>query len=134
MFRRSVLMLAAVLTLAACDEEEPAGPESGVTFVVAVADETFRVHTEDAAVIAEARALLASGGEKNVSGTILRGNGGFNSGYSWHLKPETVHFADVTIELCDGRPSYVQENVDYYVDTVKQYCPWGVKILSEVGA
>jgi hypothetical protein len=127
----AVAMLAAV-TFAGCDDDEPAGPVESATFVIAVEDEQFRVRIEDPAAIAEARSLIASGQSKNISGDILRGANGINTGYSWHLKPATVEFADVTIELCDGMPSYVEENVGYYVDTVKRYCPWGAKVVSEV--
>ena len=127
----AVAMLAAV-TLAACDDEA-AGPVEAATFVIAVENEQFRVRIEDAGAIAEARSLITSGVAKNISGEILRGANGINSGYSWHLKPSSVEFADMTIELCDGMPSYVEENVDYYVDTVKRYCPWGARVMSEVG-
>jgi hypothetical protein len=124
-------MLAAV-TLVACDDEA-AGPVESATFVIAVENEQFRVRIEDPAAVAEARSLITSGMAKNISGEILRGANGINSGYSWHLKPSSVEFADMTIELCDGMPSYVEENVDYYVDTVKRYCPWGARVMSEVG-
>ena len=127
----AVAMLAAV-TLAAC-EDEASGPSDAATFVIAVENEQFRVRIEDQAAIAEARSLISSGQTKNISGDIRRGNGGINTGYSWHLRPASVEFADMTIELCDGMPSYVEENVDYYVDTVKRYCPWGARVVSEVG-
>jgi hypothetical protein len=39
-----------------------------------------------------------------MTGAVARGDGGFNPGYSWHITPGTVSFADQTIELCDGRP------------------------------
>jgi hypothetical protein len=35
---------------------------------------------------------------------------------------------EVAIELCDGRPSYVEENVGEYVETINRYCPWGAKV------
>jgi hypothetical protein len=37
--------------------------------------------------------------------------------------------ADVTTEVCDGRPSYVEEHIDEYVTTVKRYCPWGARLV-----
>jgi hypothetical protein len=123
-------MLAAV-GLGGCDEEET-GPADSATFIIAVEDERFRVRIDDEATADHARVLLRTGESQNISGEILRGNGGVNTGYRWHLKPSTVEFADVTIELCDGMPSYVEANVDYYVDTVKRYCPWGAKVVSEV--
>lgn len=131
MLRTLAVALLAASALVACDDEAT-GPGDSATFVIAVEDERFRVRIENQAAIAEARALIASGLSKNITGDIRRGNGGVNTGFSWHLRPESVAFADMTIELCDGRPSYVEENVDYYVDTVKRYCPWGARVVSEV--
>lgn len=33
------------------------------------------------------------------------------------------------IELCDGLPSDVESNLDYWVDTVRYFCPWSGKIV-----
>ena len=127
---RILLALFAGAALAACDDASTE-PVEAAEFTVQVVDEQFRVRIEDPAEIAQARALINSGSTINVTGQILRGHGGFNTGYTWHLKPSTVELVDLTIELCDGMPSYVEENVDYYVDTVKQYCPWGARIMGE---
>ncbi len=129
MMKRLGLLLLALLP--ACDSVELSTPRDSATFVVQVVGEQFRVRIHDEDEIAEARALLQSGDSLNLSGRILRGNGGFNTGYSWHLRPETVEFTDLTMELCDGRPSFVEANVDYFVDTVEVYCPWGVRVISE---
>ena len=125
----AVVMMAAG-SLAACDEAATA-PQDGSTFVIQVVDEQFRVRIDDPVVAGQARALIASGQQKNLNGEIDRGHAGINTGYSWHLKPHTIEFVDVTIELCDGMPSFVEQNVDYFVDTVQRYCPWGVQVLSE---
>ena len=37
--------------------------------------------------------------------------------------------AEVAIELCDGLPSYVEENVDEFVERVRRYCPWAAKLV-----
>jgi hypothetical protein len=34
---------------------------------------------------------------------------------------------EVTIELCDGRPSDLDAELDYWAGTVKRYCPWGAR-------
>ena len=128
--KRIVLTFIAGAALAAC-ADDATEPVDAVEFTVAVEDEQFRVRIEDPAEIAQARALINTTNTVNVNGQILRGHGGFNTGYSWHLKPSTVQLVDLTIELCDGMPSYVEENVDYYVDTVKAYCPWGARIIGE---
>jgi hypothetical protein len=37
--------------------------------------------------------------------------------------------AEAAIELCGGLPSYVEENVDEFVDRVGRYCPWAAKLV-----
>lgn len=63
-------------------------------------------------------------------GDLALGDGGFNKPWSWHLIPETVRMVEISMELCDGRPSMVEANLTYWVSTVKSYCPWGAKIIS----
>ncbi|HET9441612.1 MAG TPA: hypothetical protein VFO52_15655 [Longimicrobiales bacterium] len=134
MLRKGIWLLLAVLGASACDESALTYPDDGALFIVAVENEQFRVRVFDAGEIAQGRALITSGANINVNGRILRGDGGINTGYGWHLHPETVEFVDATIELCDGMPSYVQAHIGYYVDTVKQYCPWGARVVSEVAS
>lgn len=73
-------------------------------------------------------------GESTASipnGRILRGPGqaGHNAPYSWHLDPEDLEMADFTVEVCDARPTYVEENVDEFVDNVGRYCPWNAELV-----
>ena len=125
-----MLVLLSGAALAAC--EDATEPADSAEFVIAVEDEQFRVRIEDPTEIAQARALINTNNTININGRILRGDGGFNAGYSWHLRPSSVELVDLTIELCDGMPSYVEENVAYYVDTVRAYCPWGARVMGEV--
>lgn len=50
----------------------------------------------------------------------------WNAPWSWHLDPSTVRFAEVTIEVCDARPSYVEEHCESFG---ARYCPWGVELV-----
>jgi hypothetical protein len=131
---RAVWIGLGVVTIgaAACDGG-PLYPEDMAVFEVEVAGESFRIGLTTASQIEQAEELLASGVDNNVHGTLRRGSGGFNAPYTWHLDPATVTFPDVTIEVCDGRPqSDVQSDLDYWIDTVKYYCPWGAKIVARV--
>jgi hypothetical protein len=58
------------------------------------------------------------------------GPGMHNLPWSWHLDPDDTHMADFTIELCDGTPAFVEENLEYWLGTVGQYCPWNAELLS----
>ena len=49
-----------------------------------------------------------------------------NAPWSWHIDPATVEFADMTTEVCDGLPEYVED----FTLTSNIYCPWGAQIVS----
>ena len=120
-----------LLALAACDSDpSPVHP----VYVVNVADqEDFRIALATAAQRAEAESLLASGRDRIVHGRLARGDGGFNAPYHWHLVPESVTFVDQTIEACSGRPmSDVEADLDYWVDTLGTFCPWGARIVRRI--
>jgi hypothetical protein len=133
--RGTWLVLTALIagSSAACDND-PTYPDDMAVFEIEVAGgERFHIGLTQSAEIARASALLASGAENNVHGTLRRGDGGFNSPYTWHLEPGSVTFPDLSMEVCDGRPqSDVQSDVSYWVDTVRYYCPWGVRVVGRV--
>jgi hypothetical protein len=62
------------------------------------------------------------------SGKLLRGPVFYNVPWSWHIDSEDIQMAEFTIELCDGTPSQVEANLDYWVDTVQRFCPWSAQI------
>lgn len=109
----------ALFTIRACQEEGTSG-------------ETFRVRIHDADVIAEAERILESDEQRIISAPLRRGDGGFNAPWSWHFDPDSVEFADFTIELCDGCPHMVEEDLDYWIDTVGRYCPWSTELVARV--
>jgi hypothetical protein len=127
----SVLITGLVLAAGAC--ADAVAPSDQALFRVEVSGETFTVAIVDEAVIAEAgRRIREEDGVGIVIGTLERGDGGFNQPWSWHLLPMTVEIADFSIELCDGRPSMVEADLDYWVDTVKQFCPWGGRLMERM--
>lgn len=123
-------LLALVLLAAGCGGSDPAGPPQGARFTIEVAfQESFTVLLTDPAEVALAEALLASGEDMIVMGTLARGDGGFNSPYSWHLVPETTRFVDMTLEACSGRPaSDVEADLDYWME-LGTFCPWGSRVV-----
>ena len=75
----------------------------------------------DQADIDVARALLAGQEAPRIpNGLVVRGDPDVNEGYTWHIDPASVEFADFTAEVCDGRPSDVEQNII----TSDRYCPW----------
>jgi hypothetical protein len=66
------------------------------------------------------------------NGRILRGTGqgAHNAPFSWHLDPADIQIVDVAIELCDGTPRFVEQNLAEYVDRITRYCPWGARLVA----
>lgn len=134
--RRSISVTLALAACVLACNGDASSPDAAAVYEVAVESgdgvETFRIGVDAAARIDEANRLLASGERRNVSGDLASGDGGVNGPYHWHLRPATVAFPEVTIELCDGRPGDVEQNLDYWLGTVKQYCPWGASITRRI--
>jgi hypothetical protein len=135
---RISLALSLVLLLAACSGSQTAATptpalEGGVLATFDVAGETIHVWVTNPATIEQLVALEA--GESTASipnGRILPGPGAgnHNAPWSWHLDPEDIEMADVTIELCDGAPSYVEDNLAEFTGTVLRYCPWSAQLTA----
>jgi hypothetical protein len=128
--------------LAAC---EPLGLGGGTSpppperryfrFVEENSGETFVAATADSLALAQVEAQLArppAERTKLIIGPIERGDGLYPDGYPWHFVPDAWRLADLATEVCDGRPSYVSAHVDYFVDKVGRYCPFGSRVVAEV--
>ena len=102
----------------------------GTYFVVDVVGERFTMLVTDQETIKEAFDNMNGLNSMHPIGVLDFGDGGFNKPWSWHYKPETIRLTDFSTEVCDAEPHFVQENVDYWVNTVKYYCPWSAKIVA----
>jgi hypothetical protein len=57
---------------------------------------------------------------------VVRGDdGGVNTGFSWHIDPASLEFADMTIEVCDGTPSDVERGM-----ISDRFCPWSAEVVA----
>ena len=105
-----------------------AGPDGAFAdFVIDVDSERFVLRTTNPETIVQMRELLAGRRSGFPIGPLRRGNGGFNTPWSWHLDPEETRVTEIAIEVCDGRPTYVEGHVAEF----PSYCPWGARVLSE---
>ncbi|MBI4354195.1 MAG: hypothetical protein HY595_03055, partial [Candidatus Omnitrophica bacterium] len=99
-------------------------------------EDVFIVQITDPATIQQAQACYAQAQAnpqhplcgRHITGVIVSGNGGFNTGWSWHLQPETVRLAEISKELCDGGPMDVErEGVNF---DAGRFCPWSSYVLA----
>lgn len=133
---------AALVTLAiglavSCGSDRPLDSTEGTVFTVRVGQDssrpgqTFKVLIKDPSSAAEAESLIGQGNKRIIVGPVRRGDGGVNAPWAWHLDPDSISFADQTIELCDGTPDYVNRNLDSWIDSVGNYCPWSTEIVGK---
>ena len=102
------------------------GPSAGqAEFVIDVVGERFVVRISDSETIQLAEDNRLGRNTRFPIGSLRPGNGGFNAPWTWHLDPESVRFVEVAIEVCDGRPSYVETHQSEYAS----YCPWGGRVV-----
>jgi hypothetical protein len=106
----------------------PSFVKAGEYFNVSVIDEYFCVYITDPATLELAYRDARREIRRIVMGNLTKGDGGFNQPWSWHLKPDSVRLVEMAIELCDGRPSYVESNLMEWLK-IGVYCPWVSDII-----
>jgi hypothetical protein len=124
MNRASAIAAFAFTVLCAGCSGSPSSPSQSAVATFAVADERFRVSLINDEQVAAARAAQAGGRARIPTGRIVSGTQ-VNTGWSWHL--EDVTFAESTIELCDGKPSHVEQQGISFGGG--RYCPWAATIV-----
>jgi hypothetical protein len=134
--------LGSLLLLSGCasSHQNTAGTEY-VDFLVSVGPDRFVLRLVTPEQIALARARVAGTQRQGiVSGHIADSDGGFNLGkvcsgkWTWHYIPKTVTFPYAGPELCNGSPSAVEANRDYWIKTLGMLCPRSARILQELGS
>src|SRR5438445_4089189 len=133
----ALLILVAAAAESCTGTQAPSMPPTDALFVIracrgsahAPDGETFRALIHDPTVVAEADLLVGQGNRKIVTGKLARGDGGFNSPWSWHLDPSGLGFTEAALELCDGCPSFVEADLASWLH-VGQFCPWSTEVIA----
>lgn len=97
----------------------------------------FVIKSTNWAFIKEARKRVYGtydGGENNVAGYVQMGREDWNRGYDFHLDEKKLTFFENAIELCDGTPWYINNDIQGWLDSVPKgiWCPWSSKVVKEV--
>ena len=85
----------------------------------------YNVATNDSDVIAQCLEQLSLPEDRrdlHVNGALDWNDGGFNEPWSWHIVPDDWNLAGMSAEVCDGYPKYVEENLDYWINSVGRFC------------
>jgi hypothetical protein len=120
---RRLLLVLPLLLLVGC---APTAPQNPVAVFEVAGSETYKIELATPELVQHAEDLLAGKpGAAIPLGTVVRDDAGVNAPWSWHIDPASLEFADMTIEVCDGLPSYVEDRTV----TSEQYCPWSAKVI-----
>jgi hypothetical protein len=106
--------------------------QGGVLATFNVEGEEFRVWVRNQETIRQLYDLRDGLSDASIPNGPLRagsGRGGHNAPWSWHLDPDLTSMAELTIELCSGLPSFVEENLQEWLTSVGQYCPWSAQLI-----
>lgn len=129
-----VALLLAVLTtsaspLSAAQTDDGNVPQPVIVTFKSADGSTFRAVLELPADIAAVEAALAGDGYAGIpNGALAYGDGGVNAPHDWHMVD--TELADITIEVCDGTASMVDQDVAYWVENVGRFCPWSATVVA----
>lgn len=103
-------------------------PNDGLLAVFRVAGtEYFSAQITDPVGMQQAIDLWTGASTANIpNGALICEPADYNCGYTWHLDPADIQFADFTIELCDGTPSYLE---DHCAEFGARYCTWAGELI-----
>lgn len=79
------------------------------------------------------RAYALRNGQSNAripNGIVVKGAVSYSKPWSWHIDSEQIWLAEICAEICDGRPSYVEANVDDWAGST--FCPWSAEPVSVI--
>ncbi len=120
-----------LLLLPSCTSPTAPDLEGGILVTFDVHGERYRIFITNTETIDQVFAL--SSGQSNATiptGKLLRGRVSYNLPWHWHIDSDDIQMAENTIELCDGLPSHVEADIDYWVDQVGRFCPWSAVLVS----
>ena len=132
---KSATLAVLLLTQLSCDsgtvDPGDSNLSGGVLATFSVRGERFRVWITNENTIQQVFELRDGSGQATIpNGPLLSGagQGNHNRPWSWHLDPAQTRLAETTIEVCDGLPSDVEANMDYWMNTVLRFCPWSAEL------
>ncbi len=101
----------------------------GILVTFDVAGEQYSVFITNNKTIEEVFAVQRGESEATIpSGLIVEGAVFYNQPWSWHIDSEDIHMVETTIELYDGVPSFVENELEYWLESVRRYAPWSATI------
>ena len=98
-------------------------------------ESNYVVATDNDALIDQCRAQLELPEAErmlHINGFLDYGDGGFNQPWGWHIIPNEWVLAEMSIGICNAYPENVENDLDYWINTVGQLCNWSSFIKEEI--
>jgi len=103
----------------------------GILVTFDVAGEQYSIFVTNNETIEAVFAVQRGESQATIpNGLIVEGAVFYNQPWSWHIDSEDIHMAEMTIELYDGLPSFVESELEYWLEIVHRYAPWSATIKS----
>jgi hypothetical protein len=64
-----------------------------------------------------------------ISGELTAATRSSRHDWDFKLNESTIEFADFTTEVCDGQFLDIENDPDYWFNTVGRFCPWSTRML-----
>jgi len=101
----------------------------GILVTFDVVGEQYSIFITNNKTIEEVFAVQRGESQATIpSGLIVEGAVFYNQPWSWHIDSEDIHMVEMTIELYDGVPSFVENELEYWLEGVHRYAPWSATI------
>ena len=102
----------------------------GILATFDVEGEEYKIFVKNPDTIAQILALEKGESQAKIpSGRVIGKKVSYNAPWSWHIDPYDIEMAELTIEVCSGRPSDVEKDLDYWVNNVGRFCPWSAVLI-----
>ena len=99
----------------ACKSPTDPDLKGGILVTFDVSGERYSIFITNTETIEKVYALQSGTSRATIpSGRVIKGQVPYNKPWSWHIDSQDIHMAEVTMEVCDGRPSFVEANIDGY--------------------
>ena len=127
---RTVVAVAVLAGVAVSVAGCVAGPTPTVATFEVAGGEQYKIELVTPELIEHAKGLLAGESLAAIpNGVVVHGDSAVNEPWSWHIDPATLEFANVTSEVCDGIPQYVEDEIV----TSDRLCPWSARVVAVEG-
>ncbi len=102
----------------------------GALITFRMVTDTLTVWITNSAFIDEAKSNLNIGRNRIPIFNRLINGQACDAQWTWHVDPQDVSFGDAAIEVCDGLPSHIEADKNYWLFSLGIYCPWSAELVA----